>query len=104
MEIFQRQNNENCPKQKILIKKIKKDKPSLSSCMKHASRKKKCLYITFRIGRRSYIEQKHKIYKNNLTPIVRICGKNYFFDLLNRYSMNTTETCKILSSFTNSKN
>ena len=42
--------------------------------------------------------------KKKLTSILRYCEKYYFSDLLNRHSMNTNETLKILNSITNTKN
>ena len=41
IELFSKHYNENCPIQKILFKNIKKDKPWLTSGLKHAHTKKK---------------------------------------------------------------
>ena len=104
IEIFSRHYNENFPIQKILSRNIKKDKPWLTSGLRHACRKKKCLHIKFLIDRTLCNEQQYKTYKNKLSSILRYCENNYFSDLLYIYSKNTKETWKILNSITNSKN
>ena len=60
--------------------------------------------MKFLKDRTLYNEQEYKTYKNKLTSILRYCEKNYFSDLLNRNSMNTKETWKILNNITNTKN
>ena len=102
--IFSKNYNENCPIQKILFKNIKKDKPWIASDLRHACENKKCLYIKFLKDSALCHEQQYKTYKNKLTSILIYCEKNYFSDLLNRYSKNTKETWKILNSITNTKN
>ena len=77
IEISSKHYNENCPIQKILSRNIKKDKPWLTSGLKHACRKKKCLYKKFLKDRTLYNEQQYKTYKNKLTSILRYCEKNF---------------------------
>ena len=60
IQIFSKHYNENCPLQKILSMNIKKDKPWLTSGLKHACRKKKCLYIKCLRDRTLYNEQQYK--------------------------------------------
>ena len=60
--------------------------------------------MKFLKDRTLYNEQEYKTYKNKLASILRYCEKNYFSDLLNRYSKNTKETWKILNNITNTKN
>ena len=70
MEIFSKHYNENYPIQKIVFKNIKKDKPLLTSGLKHACRYEKYLYVIFLKDRPSYNEQRYTTYINKLTSIL----------------------------------
>ena len=56
--------------------------------------------MKFPKDRTLYNEQQYTTYKEMLTSLLRYCEKNYFSDLLDRYSKNTKETWKILNSIT----